>query len=365
MASFNYSRVDLARRRRGLTKAKFAGEIGVSPRMLRKYECDESEPSALTIQRMTDTLNFPTAFFYGDTLDEPARAGVSFRSLSSLTERKADQALASGALALALSDWVDARFELPAPNVPQFGGASPEAAAAAVREAWGLGERPISNMVHLLEAHGVRVFSLDEGASLDGFSFWRGDTPYVFLNTGKTVEHSRTDAAHELGHLVLHAHGGPTGRTAEREAFAFGAALLMPKGSVVARISQGATLDQLIETKSYWRVSAFSLARRVYGLGLVSEWQYRSMCIALSEYGKTREPKPLRTPETSQVLGKVMRALRSEGVGQNSIAADLGIPPAELSRSVFGHMLRSMDGGSEPTKQANPEPDHRRTLRVV
>jgi Zn-dependent peptidase ImmA (M78 family)/transcriptional regulator with XRE-family HTH domain len=367
MAPFNYSRVDLARRRRGLTKSKFAEEIGVSPRMLRKYADDESGPSALTIQRMVDALRFPAAFFYGDTLDEPVREGVSFRSLSSLTDRKGDQALASGALALALSDWIDARFDLPAPDVTQYEGASPEAAAAAVREAWGIGERPVTNMVHLLEAHGVRVFSLDEGTNLDGFSFWRGDTPYIFLNVGKTVEHSRMDGAHELGHLVLHTHGGPGGREAEREAFAFGSAFLMPKGSVVAKVPQGATLKDLIEIKSYWRVSALALARRVYGLGLISEWQYRSICISMSKYGKTREPEPLRTPETSQVLGKVVRALRAENVGQATISADLSIPPDELSKSVFGHMLRSMDGGAEvsPVTDSAPEPEHRRELRIV
>ncbi|HST32711.1 MAG TPA: XRE family transcriptional regulator [Solirubrobacteraceae bacterium] len=367
MAPFNYSRVDLARRRRGLTKAKLAEEVGVSPRMLRKYEHAESEPSSLTIQRMADVLGFPAPFFYGDTLDEPVREGVSFRSLSSLTERKGDQALASGALALALSDWIEARFELPTPDVPQYEGTNPETAAAAVREAWGLGERPVTNVVHLLEAHGVRVFSLDEGSNLDGFSFWRGEKPFVFLNVGKTVEHSRMDAAHELGHLVLHAHGGPGGREAEREAFAFGAAFLMPKGSIVAKVPQGASLQTLIESKSYWRVSALALARRVYGVGLISEWQYRSICIALSKYGKTNEPEPLRMPETSQVLGKVVQALRAESVSQSSIAADLCIPLDELSKSVFGHMLRSMEGGAESSAamEPTPEPEHRRQLRIV
>jgi Zn-dependent peptidase ImmA (M78 family) len=155
---------------------------------------------------------------------------------------------------------------------------------------------------------------------------------------------------------------------AEREAFAFGAAFLMPKGSVVAKVSQGASLALLIEIKKYWRVSALALARRAYGLGLISEWQYRSICIALSKYGKTQEPEPLRTPETSQVLGKVVRALRAENVGQNSIAADLSIPPDELSKSVFGHMLRSMDGGgaaSNPATGSTPEPERRRELRIV
>lgn len=336
--------------------------------MLTKYEHDQSEPSELTIRRMADALGFPPAFFYGDTLDEPVRAGVSFRSLSSLTARQGDQALASGALALALSDWIEARFELPDPDVPRYEGVDPETAAAAIREAWGLGERPVSNMVHLLEAHGVRVFSLAEDCkSLDGYSFWRGDTPYIFLNSGKTVEHGRMDAAHELGHLVLHAHGGPSGRRAEREAFAFGAAFLMPHGSVVSKIPPSADLPRIVESKRYWKVSTLNLARRAYQLNLISEWQYRGICITLNKHGKANEPRALRTPETSQVLAKVLRALRGEHVTPNRIADDLSIPTSELSKSVFGHVFRSLDGNAEgegASEQA-PDPDRRAALRLA
>lgn len=346
-----------------MTKSALANAVDISTRMFLKYE-QGSEPSALTIQRFAATLTFPVEFFYGDTLDEPLPEGVSFRSLSSLTARQSYQAIASGTLALALSDWIDVRFELPVPDVPRYDGIDPETAAAAVRETWGLGERPISNMVHLLEAHGVRVFSLaEECAAVDAFSFWRGSLPYVFLNTTKTVEHSRMDAAHELGHLVLHAHGGPTGRQAEHEAYAFGAALLMPADSVLARIPRGAGLPQIIDGKAHWKVSALNLARRVHHLGLITEWQYRSMCITLSQQGKENEPKPLCTPETSQVLGKVFRALRGEQIGERNIAADLGIPTEELSKSVFGHMLRSIKGGADAPDPTPPQ--DRPTLRVV
>lgn len=346
-----------------MTKAKLAEEIGVSTRMLRKYE-QGSEPTALTLQRLVAVLNFPVEFFYGDTLDEPQLDGVSFRSLSSLSVGKSQQALASGTLALALSDWIYDRFELPKPDVPLYGGSDPVTAAEALREKWGLGERPISNMIHLLEAHGIRVFSLaEECADVDAFSFWRDSLPYVFLNTMKTVEHSRMDAAHELGHLVLHAHGGPTGRQAEHEAHAFGAALLMPSNSIVARIPRGAGLQQIIDAKAYWRVSALNLARRTYNLGLITEWQYRSMCITLSQRGKANEPKQIRTSETSQVLAKVFRALRGENIGKGNVAADLHIPADELSKSVFGHVLRSIDGGAQALESSPPR--ERPTLRVV
>lgn len=79
-----------------------------------------------------------------------------------------------------------------------------------IRNHWGIGERPIGNMVHLLEAKGVRVFSLTERSRrIDAYSLWLEGIPFVFLNTMKTAEHGRTDAAHELGHLLMHRHGAP------------------------------------------------------------------------------------------------------------------------------------------------------------
>lgn len=81
------------------------------------------------------------------------------------------------------------------------------------------------------------MFSLvEETRSVDAFSVWRSNKPYIFLNTVKTAEHSRFDAAHELGHLVLHKHGGPGGRAAEDEANRFASSFLMPSADVRARI---------------------------------------------------------------------------------------------------------------------------------
>ncbi|WP_254402128.1 ImmA/IrrE family metallo-endopeptidase [Streptomyces sp. AC555_RSS877] len=74
-------------------------------------------------------------------------------------------------------------------------------------------------MVHLLQSHGVRVFSLSpDSLEVDAFAVWRGTTPFVFLNTMETVERSTFDAAHELGHLVMHATRERPAPEAERQA---------------------------------------------------------------------------------------------------------------------------------------------------
>jgi Zn-dependent peptidase ImmA (M78 family) len=100
--------------------------------------------------------------------------------------------------------------------VPQVDPAvqDPEATAELVRVEWGLGHAPAPNMVHLLELQGVRVCSqAEECREVDAFSYWYDGTPCVCLNTTKAAERGRFDAAHELGHLILHrGHAHPDGR---------------------------------------------------------------------------------------------------------------------------------------------------------
>ena len=141
-------------------------------------------------------------------------------------------------------------------------------------------------MIHLLEAKGVRVFSLvEETRSVDAFSVWRSNKPYVFLNTMKTAEHSRFDAAHELGHLILHKHGGPKGRTAEDEANRFASSFLMPSADVRARMPIVYGLDHIIREKVRWKVSAAALTYRLRQLRLTSEWENRQLCIQIARNG--------------------------------------------------------------------------------
>lgn len=321
-----------------MTKGSVAQAIGLSARTLTRYLNGEWEPEPSTVDRLASVLDFPARFFYGPTLDEIAPEGPSFRALSRMTGRQRDQAVAAGELGVFLSDWIDERFGLPTPNVPQYTVATPEAAAMGVRNRWGLGERPASNMIHLLELHGVRVFSLAEDTlAVDAYSFWRGETPFIFLNTSKTAERSRMDAAHELGHLVLHSRGGSQrSRQAEMEAQQFGSAFLMPRGSVLARMRPGATLPQIVEAKRYWKVSVANLTYRLRQLHLLSRYQYSSAFIEMSNLGyRTEEPTPI-SRETSQVLEQVFGRLRERGIAVSRVADEMSINPQELGKLLFG-----------------------------
>jgi Zn-dependent peptidase ImmA (M78 family)/DNA-binding XRE family transcriptional regulator len=366
MERFNPARLDLARRRRGLTKKDLAEALGVSTRMLNQYDSGDSLPSEATIEKMIEVLRFPRQFFVGTTVEEPSVAGVSFRSLSAMTRRQRDQAIGSAALAALLDDWISDRFALPTANVPRYDStdADPELAAAGVRQAWGLGERPISNMVHLLEKHGVRVFSLAQDCvEVDAFSFWRNGRPYVFLNSMKSAERSRMDAAHELAHLVMHTHGGPEGRRAEEEAQAFGAAFLMPKRSVLAGAPRGGNVRQIIAAKHKWGVSAMNLTHRMHKLRLLSDWHARSAYIQLGQLGyRDGEPDGIAR-ETSQVLDKVFAAMRDEGVTRRTISTELGLPLDEISRAAFGLAVAQSSAGNPRSSpdHSGPPPE----LRII
>ncbi len=346
---FTPSRLVLARKRRGLTKKELATRLGLSVRILTSYESGQKAPSPLSLAKLSQVLDFPREFFSGPDLEEPPIEGASFRALSRMPAHKRDQAFGAGALALAVDDWITARFDRPEAAIPRMRGVDPETAAQAVRTKWSLGERPIKNMVKLLELHGVRVFSLaEEYAEVNAFSFWRSETPYVFLNTMKTAEKSRMDAAHELGHLVLHwGHETPRGRAYEQEAETFASTFLMPRGSVLANAPRGASLDEIIRHKRTWKVSAAALAYRMHGLGLLTEWQYRMIFVGLAQRGFSQGEPNEMPREISEVLPKVLSAMRSEGFSRAAIAADLSIPQHELDKLVFGLVMTGVVGGGD------------------
>lgn len=345
MEEFAPSRLDLARRRRGFTKKQLAIDAGISTRALTAYERQEHTPERETVASLAEALAFPLSFFYAADINEPAVESVSFRSKSSMTARQRDQATGAAGLAMTVSDWIAERFDLPESTVPRLRDISPEAAAEEVRVAWNLGHRRAPNMVHLLEAHGVRVFSLvEECAEVDAFSFWRDGVPYVFLNTMKSAEHSRMDAAHELGHLVMHFWGGPGGRAAENQAKTFASAFLMPRPSILAHAPRGASIPAIVRAKTHWNVSSMALAYRLRRLGLLSEWEARSIYIEMGKLGyRTNEPDEIPR-ETSQVLSKVLATVRDEGISFKRIADDLTLPKEELRKLVFGLTITELSG---------------------
>jgi Zn-dependent peptidase ImmA (M78 family) len=311
-----------------------------------------------TLSKIQTVLGFPAAFFAGDDLDEPVCFDVSFRSLSTMSAKLRDMALSQGALAIHLNKWLEGIFELPVSNLPDLGAETdPEVAAEYLRQAWGIGQQPVKNMLHLLESKGIRVFSIAvESKSVDAFSTWKGDTPFIFLNRFKSAERGRFDAAHELCHLTMHRHGGPTGRNAEIEANRFASAFLMPRSGVLAQLPEQPTLRELIRIKQIWNVSVGALCHRLHELNALSDWYYKSLMVEISGRGyRTHEPHG-SPRETSLILPKLLTSLyKEDNISRAQIAEKLAILPTDLDALLFSLVMTGINGGKNSGRRAgNP-----------
>lgn len=336
---FSPARLRLARQRHGFTLKSFSDHTGIAVRTLSSYENGGHFPPPEIQQRLAQDLGVKPGFFERDAFEPVDPHTVSFRKLSKTTAVRRDAALASATISLELADWMSSTFVLPDPDLPTLDKLDPETAAEVVRVRWNLGNRPISNMVHLLESRGVRVFSVaPDCRDIDAFSFFRDGNAYVFLSTEKSGERQRFDAAHELGHLILHCEGGedkPQGRDKEMEANRFAAAFLMPAAGVLSQSMRNATLDRILAARTAWKVSAMAMTHRLHELTLLTDWAYRSTCVTLAQNGyRSAEPGGI-IPETSQILRKVLFS-KEIRTSTRDIADQLQISSAELRSHVTG-----------------------------
>lgn len=349
---FNPSRLELALARRRFTARVLAEMADITVVSLSRILNGNQVPEPTTVARIAAALDYPTTFFYDGEVDTLPAESVSFRSLSSMTKREANAAIAAGSLAYMVSDWLDARYELPLPKLIDCSQErDPAGAARALRQAWALGEKPIGNLIKLLEAKGIRVFSLAENTkNVDAFSCWRNEQPFIFLNTFKSTERSRFDAAHELGHLILHKHGGSNqGRQAEAEANSFASSFLMPRADVLAEMPRIHALRQIIAQKGRWGVSVAALTYRLHKLGLISDWQYRTFNIEIRSTFGNVEPDSM-TQETSSLWRMVLNDMWQQRKTRNHIATELNIPHGELENLLFGLTNGTEAEGVSPAK---------------
>ncbi len=337
-----YSRISLARRRRAMSKKGLADSIGVTPNTILRYEAGEIEPSDDSLEKIASCLKFPKSFFEGQEFDEPRRDNASFRGMASKSARIMDAALASGAIAFMLDDWIAKSYTRPEPDLLDLQHVDPRTAAMLLRQHWRLGDKPIANMVHLLELKGIRVFSLAENTKeVDAFSLWRDDAPYVFLNRFKSSERSRFDASHELAHLCLHKHGGANaeslGDGIEREANAFAGAFLMPETDMRSIINRPLySVSDLAEYKKRWRVSVAAINYRLHELGMISEGKSTSNYVEMSRRGWLKNEPNGIAREQSSVLQDIVNDLLSQGITKTKIANELMVPPSEIEALLFG-----------------------------
>ncbi len=345
------ARLREAREVRGLTTIALAEMTGVSRQAISQYEKGRSSPSPDVLVSLARVLNVPETFF---TKPERQlnRGTIFYRSMSSAT--KGARARAEGRFSW-LRDIVAYLSEFvafPESNFPDLGlprdplllsDDDIERAAEDVRRYWGMRDGPIGNMVLLLENQGAVIARDLLGAdTLDGLSeFVATDRrPYIIIGTDKgTPVRWRFDAAHELGHLVLHS-GLDQERLAkpaefkqiEDQAHRFAAAFLLPLGPFGEDFF-AANLDTLRSIKPKWKVSIAMMIMRARHGGFISEETEGRLWINYSRrrYRGNEPYDDSMTSEEPKLLRRSFELLLDVG-GQtpDDITTNLALPPSDI-----------------------------------
>lgn len=290
--------------RRILSKKALATLLSVNPSTVTRWEDGTSAPDADALAELAAQLHVRREFFLRPVAisDRP----VFYRTLSSTLVRDLNYQQSQMHWLQEISSIVQHYVDLPAVDIPNvLEGASYkqlrdediEEIASNLRERWGVGHGPCIDMMPLLERIGCVVGSIEMGTSkLDGLCSWvqGSDRPHILLSTDKmSFPRRQMDAAHELGHAVLHRNVGKEElkkdlKEIERQAFRFASAFLMPAATYSYEL-KSASLASLLSLKERWRVSVKAQIRRLSDLDLIQGEHSTSLYKLYSAKGWSRE----------------------------------------------------------------------------
>jgi Zn-dependent peptidase ImmA (M78 family) len=204
-------------------------------------------------------------------------------------------------------------------------------------------DEPVGNMVRLLENQGVVVArdmlgasTLDSLSEFDAFT----DRPYVIIGTDKgTPARWRFDAAHELGHLVLHRRldrrrlrNAAEHKEIENQAHRFAGAFLLPQASFCEELF-AASLDAMLAMKPRWRTSIAMMIMRARQTHLISEAVEKRLWINYSRRG-WRGSEPLDDVmeiETPRLLPRSFELIfEAKAQSPEDVVISTGLPAPDI-----------------------------------
>lgn len=348
-------RITQAREFAGRTKTDLAEQLKVSVAAVTQWENGTKNPTAENLFSISQTLHVPMDFFFRPIPSEMSRRGpISFRAQKAAkTGILRRQAQRCAELVAETFMWIEGWVSFPSLTLPDIPpNTDPEISAGECRRAWGLGDRPIAKLGELFESKGIRLCSASFGdVRFDAYSCVVSGRPFIFLGDEKQDRaRSRFDAAHELGHLLLHQHYSDDDlehaeKLVEEQANAFGSAFLMPS-ETFARDVVDTSLDGFKRLKPKWGVSIQAMVRRAKTLELISEETYVRHVRNISVAGWRRakgEPLDDVVPSTNRSLGKKSLDLltNSNKIKPWEIPSELPLPERVLE-SVFETNLKAV-----------------------
>lgn len=307
---FNGQRLKSARLYRGYTLADLAKELGISKQAISQYENNETQPEASNWFKIMNILNFPRDFFYESNMPQVETFATHFRSLSRTKKIDRDAQKKKGEYLAVLYEYLSEFVNFPPftiNNIIKQNIEEPEELAIYLRSLLELGQKPIPDMVFLLEKLGIIVSALDLNTlDIDAYTQkLKVKDEYKYLvvlsNDKNSYVRRNFNCAHELGHILMHSWieemelesvSKLQFNELENQADNFAGAFLLPQEAFTKDVlRKPSNLEYYKELKLKWKVSIGAMLIRAKKLGILSPYQYQYLIRQYSaRHWRAKEP---------------------------------------------------------------------------
>ena len=315
----------------------------VSKQALSKYERGKMQGKITTLNRIAAALGIKSAQLWGEPTCQVEWVTYRKRACMGKKEQEQLQSFVAEVLEkrISLLEQMGERksLELPIQDFLVRKTRDAEGAALALRQQWDLGIDPIANLVSVLEDHFIHIIEVDAIETFDGISAVARDNnenvlaAAIATRRGTPGDRHRLNIAHELGHLTLKLGEGVD---AEKAAFRFGAAFLIPAEELRREVGKKLNCIQSEDLQYLkWRygMSIQAILFRLKDLRIITNSYYTQWCVEINRLGwKKREPIEIPPEKPKRFHQQVFRAL-SEGLIEEEEAEQLLNDTLETSSS--------------------------------
>lgn len=318
-------KLKIARILAGYTATELAEKIGITKQSLSQYESG-IEPRLDVYMKLLQILNCKNEFLRIPFSNDLYIKNTFFRANAAAKANERNNQQIKTEIVSRLYSFLLEYLDLPKLNLPLLDETlSIEEKAMALREFWGLKNRPIKNMVGLLESNGIIVSSFNSSSGILQYKIDAYTQQYIDKSISENdlfcvIVENNIDScarknfslAHELGHIVLHNNDDYSSLSKteqnqlENEANLFASAFLLPREQFKIDAEGAHNLNNFVDLKKKWFVSMGAMMIRAKQLGIITNETYLKLIKNYSYHNfKSGEPLDNEIPIVKPSVFKV------------------------------------------------------------
>lgn len=307
-------------------------KISVTKQAISQYEKGIIAPKSEVLFQLVSVLRFPLDFFTEIDNRTTKVENTFFRSLSGVKKLDLNTEVIKTEIIVRLYNFLNGYLKFPKlklPTIDYNNVINIEDVTLMLRGFWGLNNDPIVNIVDLLENNGIIVTSLTtDSTKIDAFTQIHNINGHrqfciVLGNHKQSMVRRNFDAAHELGHIILHSKlssikelSNEEFKELEVEANNFAVSFLLPKNDFFADLVNPTNIEAYLQLKKKWKVSVSSMVMRAKQLGRINSLQYKNLMklISYKKWGKIEPYDDIWKIQRPQLFRKAIKILKENNV---------------------------------------------------